>query len=379
MTIHTDPNAAHAVYAPSSADRWIPCTASAEAIARLPEQEEGEEAAEGTAAHEEIERIMIGEMDDPTWLDVDPEHPAAYGIALLLSFCRQLPPGVLWIEQRVALTDQIWGRCDVAHWHAESGVLTIVDYKNGMRAVDAEENSQLRIYAAASMFTHKLPVKWIRYVVVQPNDWRPFVPRVKQWHEPVEALYDWAGMVAAIPRGVKSFIAGDHCRDCPLFGKCQASLDMLANFGAVIAGLVAPEAVRPEQVALYLALEKPITDQIKKFKKHWETAALKSGTVPPDMKIVTTRPHRQWLDVSKARAAVIEKCGVDALDPPTPAQAEKLGVDISSLADRPDGGPALAFANDKRPEWKRKSAAEMFGSILSDAGAAVVATDIITG
>jgi hypothetical protein len=47
MTIHTDPNAAHAVFAPSSADRWIPCTASAEAIARLPEQEEGEEAAEG--------------------------------------------------------------------------------------------------------------------------------------------------------------------------------------------------------------------------------------------------------------------------------------------------------------------------------------------
>jgi hypothetical protein len=34
-----------------------PCTASAEAIARLPEQEEGEEAAEGTAAHDEIERL----------------------------------------------------------------------------------------------------------------------------------------------------------------------------------------------------------------------------------------------------------------------------------------------------------------------------------
>jgi hypothetical protein len=57
-----------------------------------------------------------------------------------------------------------------------------------MRAVDVEENEQLRIYAAASMFTHNLPVKWIRYVVVQPNDWRPFVPRVKQWHEPVETL-----------------------------------------------------------------------------------------------------------------------------------------------------------------------------------------------
>jgi hypothetical protein len=363
MTIHTDPNAAHAVFAPSSADRWIPCTASAEAIARLPEQEEGDEAAEGTAAHEEIERCMSGEMDDPAWLDVDSEHPAAYGVALVLSYCRQLPPGQFWIEQRVALTEQIWGRCDVAHWHAESATLTIVDYKNGMRAVDVEENSQLRIYAAASMFTHNLPVKWIRYVVVQPNDWRPFVPRVKQWHEPVETLYDWAGKVAAIPKGTKSFVAGDHCRDCPLFGKCSASLDMLKDLSAVIAGLIEPAAVRSEQVALFMACQKPIEDQFKKFVKHWQTAALKGGAVPDGMKLVTTRPHRAWIDVDKARAAVVEKCGVAALDPPTPAQAEKLGVVIDGLADRPEGGPALAFASDKRPAWAPKSAVEMFKGV----------------
>lgn len=51
MSINVDPNAAHACYSPSSAHRWTVCTASATAIAALGEQEEGEEAAEGTRAY----------------------------------------------------------------------------------------------------------------------------------------------------------------------------------------------------------------------------------------------------------------------------------------------------------------------------------------
>lgn len=350
---------AHAVYAPSSADRWVYCTASAEAIAMLPEQEEGEEAKEGTAAHEELERVLSGG-------ELDFEHDAAFAVALAVSYVKQLPPGKMWVEQRVALTDQIWGRCDVAHWDETTNTLTIVDLKNGKRAVDAEENSQLRIYAAASIFTHKLPAKWVRYVVVQPQDWRPFVPRVKQWSESADALYRWADRVSRIPREPKSFTAGDQCRDCPLFGRCDASLDMLRDLSAVIAGLVEPDQVRPEHVALFLSLEKPITDQIKKFKSHWQKVALK-GNVPSDMKVVTSRPHRAWKDTEAARRLVLERLGPDALDVPTPAQAIERGIPediVNAMAPRPDGAPVLAFASDKRPEWKQKSAAEMFAGVL---------------
>lgn len=371
MTIHTDPNAAHAVYAPSSAHRWTVCTASAEAIARLPEQEEGEEAAEGTAAHEEIERIMgpWAETNGAASLhhDVDPDHPAAYGVALVLSFCRQLPPGRLWIEQRVALTNEIWGRCDVAHWQDDAGVLTIVDYKNGFVGVDAEENEQLRIYAAATMFTQKLPVKWIRYAVVQPNDFRP-VPRVKQWIEPVETLYTWAEKVAAIPRGPKQFVAGEQCTYCPLFGMCDASRDMLTNIGALIAGLMQPDQIRPEQRALFLACEKPIKDAFKNAtEKAWLKEALAKGA-PEGLKVVTSQKHRAWQDPAAARALIVGKLGTDALDLPTPAQAIERGLpepEVHAMAPRPEGGPVLAFASDKRPEFKRKSATEMFAGVAS--------------
>ena len=180
----------HAIYAPSSAHRWIDCTASASGIAALGEQEPGVEAIEGTAAHEELERIL-SKSGEP-----DPDHPAAYGIALAIDYVRQLPPGRMYVEQRVRLTDHIWGRCDVAHWHEESATLTILDLKNGFVNVEAEQNPQLRIYAAGSIYTYKLPAKHIRYVVVQPNSFLP-VPRVKQWVESADDLFRFAERVPA--------------------------------------------------------------------------------------------------------------------------------------------------------------------------------------
>lgn len=368
MTIHTDPNAAHAVYAPSSAHRWTVCTASAEAIARLPEQEESEEATKGTAAHEEIERCMAITDDVADWRSlVNPDHPSAYGVALVLNYVQQLQgkyPGRLWIEQRVALTPQIWGRCDVAHWDEVNRVLTIVDYKDGFVGVDAKENEQLRIYAAASMFTHNLPVKWIRYAVVQPNDFRP-VPRVKPWDESAEMLHAWASEIALIPTREKSFVAGEQCTYCPLFSLCQPTRDLLINVGALVAGLMQPEDVRPEQRALFRACEKPIKDAFTKADKVWLKEALAKGE-PEGLGVFMSQKHRAWKNVEAARALVVEKLGVGALDVPTPAQAIERGLDeatVHEMAPRPDGGPVLGFASDKRPRFARKTAQEMFAGV----------------
>lgn len=364
MSINVDPNAAHAVYSPSSAHRWTVCTASATAIAALGEQEEGAEAAEGTRAHDEIERVLgpWAETNGAAALhdDVDPDHPAAFGVALVLSFCRRLPPGKLWIEQRVRLTDQIWGRCDVAHWDEASATLTIVDYKNGFVDVDAVENEQLRIYGAGSIYTHKLPAKWIRYVVVQPNSFMP-VPRVKQWVESAEDLFAFASKTAAIPNGELTFTAGEQCKYCPLFGRCPASQDVLLKLNVMLAN--PPDAVRPDQVATFMACKKPIEDWFKSLDKAATKSAL-SGAVPAGMKLVQTVKHRAWIDEAAARAAILAAHGPDALDVPTPSQAEKLGgVDVAALSSKPEGGPALAFESDKRAAWAPRTAQDMFKGV----------------
>lgn len=355
MTAHIDPHAQHATYAPSSAHRWTVCTASAEAIAKLPEQEEGEAAAKGTAAHSELERVLAG--GEP-----DPDHPSAYGVALAVSFVKQLPPGKLWVEERVALTEQIWGRTDVSHFSEADGVLTIIDLKDGFVDVDVVENEQERIYAAASMFTHNLPVKWIRYVIVQPNSIVPG-PRVKQWSESADSLYAWATKVAGIPVGPKEFVAGEHCRYCPLFSKCQPTIDLLAHLSVALQH--SPEDVPVASRAAFLTMKRPVEDWFKSADKAWTSEALKTGAAPEGMKIVTAVTRRAWKDEAAAKAAVFSKYGMDALEAPTPAQAEKLGLDVSDLTTTPDGAPVLAFESDRRKPFARKSAAEMFAGVTA--------------
>jgi len=363
---------AHAVYAPSSAHRWTKCTASASAIAALGPDESGPEAEEGTAAHDEIERIL-GHLTDIVpdaemmqrglALDGDPDHPAAYGIDLVIDYVRQLPPGRMWIEQRVRLTDQIWGRCDVAHWDPASFTLTIVDYKNGFVNVEAEENEQLQIYAAAAIMTWQLPALWIRLVVVQPNSWMPG-PRVKQWVTSAESLHRFASTVAAIPGQPLTFTAGEQCRYCPLFGRCPASSDVLVRLGVALS--TPPDAVPTGQVAIFKACEKPIADWFKALDKAATKKAL-AGAVPPGMKLITTQKHRAWKDANAARVYLATECGLEVFDPPSPAQAEALVPKewVAANCDRPDGGPALVFESDTRPAWARKSAAEMFKAAVA--------------
>lgn len=351
---------AHAIWAPSSAHRWTVCTASAPGIAHLGEQEEGEEAAEGTRAHDELERVLKGSAADGA-------HPAAYGVALFADYVRQLrttTPGDEWIEQRVRLTDDIWGRLDYGHWWADGATVTIADMKNGFVDVSAERNDQLRIYGAALIRQHNLPAKWIRYVVVQPNSFMP-VPRVKQWVESADDLYAWASKVAAIPNGPMTFVAGENCKYCPLFGRCPASQDVLRDLGSALCH--APADVPPAQRALFAAMEKPIADWFKSGNKAWTKEALATQP-PPGMGLFTGTTKRVWKDDAAARAAILARFGADALDPPTPAQAEKLGMtaeEVAALADKPEGGPVLAFASDKRAPWVRKSAAEMFAGVTS--------------
>lgn len=368
-------NRSHAIYSPSMT-RWSKedgCTAAPFAIAQLPEQEEGEAARAGTEAHEEIERCfgkLNGEFVTPATMPVkpvDPDHPAAYGIALMISYIRQLPPGRLWIEKPVRLTDDIYGTPDVRHWEESTGVLTVPDFKNGFIGVDAD-TEQLKIYAAASVYTDNLPIKWARMVIVQPNDFRP-VPRVKQHWVSADELFAFAQRVAKIPAGPKVFRAGSHCAYCPVFGKCEATRDLLAQLAVMMQH--SPSDLRPDQVALVMSIQKPVTDWFKGVEKAWTKKAL-AGAAPEGMKVVTSMKHKAWKDEGAARQLVLERLGPDGLDVPTPAQAIARGIPedvVDAMAPRPEGAPVLAFASDKRPEWKRKSAAEMFGSVTAGAKA----------
>lgn len=370
MNIPFQPSTAHAIYSASSGHVWASkegCTASPMAIAalrRVVPEEEREEALAGTAAHDELERCigaLDGAMVDPATMPIlepDPEHPAAYGVALMIAYIRKLPPGQMWVEQHVRLTDDIWGRSDIQHWHAESSTLTIPDLKNGFVGVDAEENEQTRIYAGGSIKNHNLSVKWVRHAIVQPNDFRPG-PRVKQWVESAESLAEFVERISAIPNGPLTFRAGEHCRDCPLIGNCEPTKDILKQFAVCVATGTPPTAA---QIPLFLAMKKPIDHFFENIMKGGTKKAL-AGDVPPGMGLFTSVKHRVWLSEKAAREAIVAQRGIDALKPPTPAQAEEMGIDVTGLTDKPEGRPVLAFLSDKRKPWRKPTGAEMFSNL----------------
>lgn len=369
------PTTAHAIYSMSGAHVWIKCTASATAVAAMGhviQQEDGEDSVVGTAAHDEIDRVL-GVLNDVSLVgggdfialvnEQDGDQAAAFGIALFVDYAYKLAtemPGKFWIEKHVRLTDDIWGRLDLAHWHAESATVTIADYKNGFVGVDAEKNDQFRGYAAALIRQFNLPAKHIRYACVQPNDFRPG-PRVKQWHESIESLNAWTAEVEGIPDGPLTFTFGAHCRDCPLLGICKPTRDLLPQLGAVMSRGPAGD-VPAHLIPLFLALKKPIDHFFEGLLKGGTKRAL-AGDVPPGMLVVTAQKHRVWISEQAAREAVYAAKGLSGLKPPTPAQAEEMGINIEGLADKPKGGPVLAFANDKRKPWEPATAEQMFAGI----------------
>lgn len=373
--IHTD----HAVYAPSSAKRWSKCPGSAPAIAAIDDYyeplEDGEESIEGTQAHDEIDKMFkplgsrSGEqdlirMDDFNNL-VEPaplDHPAAFGLRLVYDAVRkvieQYGEVVLWVEQRVFLTQQIWGRCDIAIYVPSHKLLIIMDYKNGMRAVDAEENDQTGIYAAATIKTQGIDVDHVQHCIVQPNDWRHFVPRVKWWTEGRAAL-DLRTLMWIKAVNETFLKAGEQCRDCPLFGVCDPSTDALTQFGAVIAGLVNPADVLPEQVSMFFALQKPIEDAMKGFRGAWS----KVDKAPHGMKFVAEEGRRKWTNEQEAWNRLGHPNAPEWMKLPTVKQAEDMGVKVDDIASKGKPFKVLALADDKRPEWKAPEATKMFAGV----------------
>lgn len=361
----------HAVYAPSSAERWKHCTASAFAVQQLGKQETNEYAEAGTEAHTEIERVLgiftrTDKSDKVTSYCrkmMNPNHPAAYGISLFFDFVAgKLGPGDIWVEQRVHLTPEIWGRCDVAHWCHQKETLTIVDYKNGF--IDVQPTSpQLKIYAGGTIYKHKLPAKWIRLVVVQPNSIVPG-PRVKQIIISADELHKELSELAVVPNGPLKFVPGHHCNYCPAFGMCPATQDLLCHLGAAFARPASE--VPSNQIAALLTCKKPIENWFKSLESNGMKKAI-SGEVPHGMKLVTGVTKRAWKNPTEIRKLIFEQFGFEALDPPTPAQAEeRLGLDVSLTASKPPGPPVLAFENDSRAPYVKTDVNKMFADALKD-------------
>lgn len=205
----------HALLGASSAERWLNCTPSARINAEFHESRK-EAAEEGTRAHDTAEKLLKGLKEDTDDLNVkgyvefvrrtvSSYKDSRFYVELQVDYSHIAPGG--------------FGTSDIVITNPD--VLHIIDYKNGDGVrVEAEHNSQLKLYALGAMKKLNFKGYLIRMTIYQPKlnniktlEIYPF--ELTSWGNSIKDKADLAW------NGKGDFSAGDHCRFCRFKHLCQ--------------------------------------------------------------------------------------------------------------------------------------------------------------
>lgn len=225
---------AHSRFGGSSADRWMNCAGSTALIATVPEPPSSKYAVEGTGAHALAEECLkkgltevFAEPGDTfvfldhgteTTLSVTKDVVDAVQVYLdaVYEELAKAPDAELYVENRFVLPiataepGEVFGANDALVYTPSTGRLVVFDYKHGAGvSVSAEDNAQLKFYAAGAALSHPdWPISSVELVVVQPRarDADEHDGGVKRWEmDPLEII-EFAGEAEAAIKWAKKFI-----------------------------------------------------------------------------------------------------------------------------------------------------------------------------
>lgn len=213
----------HADLAPSSAARWMTCTASV-AFCEGVEREDDEWNLEGGDAHKKLELwLELGVPPTDGILYEQLEYAYNYAVALesrgfLVSF-----------EQIVRYDEDVWGTVDILGTRGRS--LRIADYKHGYRPVDPQYNAQMATYGVCVTAETGIKFRDVELTVIQPRIAHIDGP-VRKWETDGDALEWFRGEIESAKREIRDnpqFHAGKHCKFCPREGNCKTYTNWVAK------------------------------------------------------------------------------------------------------------------------------------------------------
>ena len=215
----------HATLSPSASDRWLNCPGGL--LPSLEVQDVGSEyAAEGTLAHEWLEKMCKGE-ETKELLITDSEMYKYVSEAfeyIVTNLEGQLPASEQIINIFTVKDETCYGTVDA--WGIVGDILHIFDFKYGQGIkVYAKDNSQMMLYAYGIL---KNTIKEHRVTGVIVHIVQPRMNNFSFYSYPVTYLTDWIADYA-LPTatlaitGKGAVVAGTHCRFCRIKGKCKAT------------------------------------------------------------------------------------------------------------------------------------------------------------
>lgn len=354
----------HARLSPSGGHRWGVCPGSVREETGLPDTE-SPAAKDGTRTHKLLEICVQDNLKDPMLLlgteiecegetfKVDGDRAAR--VATAISYIRgrrnQLSDCLVRAEGQVDAgiwlgRDDIKGTVDVQLIGKE--ILEIIDYKDGMLPVDAENNFQLSTYMLGAAHQHlsgtSLPFTEFKLTVIQPKMAELGRDPISSWS------MDISGFRKFMEKLQKAAIATDsadaplipgevQCRWCKAKGTCPALREKALTDAQVLfegTGLSSPQEIASEDpsnfddVKLGKIIESlPLINQFLAAVQEEALRRLTSGTPIPGLKVVHGRGTREWGVDDDALLAKFKSLGIPKDSMYThkllsPAQCEKV-------------------------------------------------------
>jgi hypothetical protein len=348
----TPATSSHALLPPSSAHIWgAPggCPGWPSMAPAFPTIE-GDEAREGTAAHELANLMITGR-----------ELPAIAGNGVEITdeiresaatFARDVmdheafgPSWELYTERRVACHQihpmHVWGTCDAFGIHRDAMRIVVWDYKHGHREVNARNNWQLFAYVLGvlSWLGWSPDAVGVQFRIVQPRAYRRMGP-VDVWEVTPGAI---SGAAAALHEAAMHALgpnarthSGAHCRDCTARHACPAALQAGAALYEATAEAL-PIDVTPDQLAARYELTTRAVKHLTSLQKAYDaqlTALIESGRPVGLYTLMPGVGNESWDIPDEVAIATAAAFGVEIgrTKPLTPNQARAAGVPAATIA-----------------------------------------------
>lgn len=353
----------HMELSPSHAERWWNCPGSVALCRTVPKAPQSENAAEGTAAHEVLERCLIQYTVDQNFLnpfdmvglevlgfEVTDEMAEAISLVIDVVKAELHKGGELLVETKVeVIPNVVGGTLDIAIIRPFEEIL-VIDFKYGRGViVSAMDNKQMLIYLLGLAMKYGCPKAKLGIIQPRVQTGEP----VSFWDMPegyMEAFEPELMRHIAMTREAEAMlIPGSHCRWCDAKAVCPA---LRKDLGSALAPVANNQLVFPDAKALTMDNIVKVLDYKERIEKwldavcaHAFEIAFNGGEVP-GYELAKKRANRQWKDEKE----VLQKFAdlgeaLVKVKVVSPAQLEKLVPDrkgeIETLTEKPDNGLTL--------------------------------------
>ena len=379
----------HAKLSPSSAARWMTCPGSVTLSEGIPDKG-SDNAKEGTMMHAFAAKSLLASTDARDYIGMT---DAETGLVLNEKQAKDVQfyvdhvldilaatGGCLYVEERLPI-GWLTGE-EGAHGTADAVIATdheliIVDAKFGFKDVEAEQNPQLMIYAAAAYDELKVAYDFqrVRVVISQPRLLAK--PEFSFSMQELQMFMAEVAFSAELTRQqVDVYVPSEKgCQWCRAKAICPAlRTSVLDDFDTVV-----PETAHEDDLARVMANANLIEGWVKAVRAEVERRLLAGEPVPGYKLVQGKKGNRQWANPEDAEATLKsmrikhDQMYDYKLASPTSierlAKAEDIGprqwVKIQTLITQSEGAPSVAPVSDKRPALVTSAAASDFDDVTN--------------